>query len=84
MGICDTNGNKSKRQLGYVPLNENNSLGVPKSHEILLILKINDKDTYKNVDFIWKNYNHFNSETVKIYINNEEIEFKKYFEPKRE
>ena len=84
MGIYDTNGNKSKGQLGYVPLNANNSLGVPKSHEILLILKINEKETYKNVDFICKYYYHFNSETVKICINNEEIEFKKYFETKRE
>ena len=47
-----------------------------------MTLKINDKDTYKEVDFIGSFYNHFNSENVKIFINNNEVEFKKSFEPK--
>ena len=47
MGICDINENKSKKQLEYIPLNENNSLAMPISHEIFLILKINEKDTIK-------------------------------------
>ena len=38
MGICDSNKNKNESP-GYIPL-------IGQSHEIVLTLKIGDKDTY--------------------------------------
>ena len=77
MGNCCTNYNKKKRPLGYLPL-------IGQSHEIILTLKITSQDTYKDTNVIGNFYDHFNSGNVKIFIENKEVEFNKYFKPRFE
>ena len=58
-------------------------------NEIILTLKINKEDVYKNIYFIDNSNNHdifeeMNELNTKIYINNNNSKYKKFFIPKKE